>query len=191
MRIIAGEYKGRRIEVPAGLRTRPTTDRVREALFSILGAHVVQAVALDLFAGSGALGIEALSRGARSCTFVESDAKVASTLGRNVEGLGAQGRATVLRMPVERALARLGGQGARFDLVLLDPPYAEALWEPALRSLARCGILAAGSIVVAEHPTRSPLPQGIDGPVGLALTEDRTYGEVALALYRARPAEEA
>jgi 16S rRNA (guanine966-N2)-methyltransferase len=177
-RIIAGSARGRRLRVPAGRDTRPTSDRVREALFSRLqhdrvldGAHV-----LDLYAGSGALGLEALSRGATSALLVESDRAAAAVVRHNIEATGLGG-ASVQAVPVSRALARVPDRPA--DLVLADPPYP--LDEPALAQvlglLVAGGWLAEGAVVVVERSTRSPEPTW---PDGLTRTDERTYGETRL-----------
>ena len=121
MRVIAGTYKGRRLQTPGGLETRPTSDRVREALFSILGDRVQDARVLDLFAGSGALGIEALSRGAAQATFVDNAAPRRAGIGANLEALGAD--AEVVRAEVRRFLGGASRSARQYDLVFLDPPY--------------------------------------------------------------------
>src|SRR5580692_6775643 len=139
MRVIAGRLGGRRLTAPRGMATRPTSDRVREALFSALGPLGGAAV-LDLYAGTGALGIEALSRGAARATFVESARPALAALRDNLAALGLEGAARVLAMPVERAVTRLGGA---FDLVLADPPYAETAHVPrVIEALAKAGALA-------------------------------------------------
>ena len=125
MRIVAGEHRSRRLVVPPGRDVRPTSDRAREAVFASLGAHVVDARVLDLFAGSGALGLEALSRGAASCRFVERDATALAAILENVEALGEQERATVEQADALRVLRRAADAGERFDLILVDPPYAD------------------------------------------------------------------
>src|SRR5205807_2939069 len=122
VRVVAGAFKGRRLQAPAGGRTRPTSDRVREALFSILG-DVSDARVLDLYAGSGALGIEALSRGAAGATFVDSDREAVVAIRANLALTGTDDRASVVRSPVGSFLA--AGRHGPFDLVFLDPPYAQ------------------------------------------------------------------
>ncbi len=148
MRVIAGEAKGKRLQVPRGTVTRPATDRLRESLFGTLGERVVDANILDLFAGSGALGIEALSRGAGRATFVERDATALAAIRRNVEATGFAGRSTIARGDVASYL-RLTTQ--RFDVVFADPPYADAdllailLAGPDLRRVTR-GVLVVRSL---------------------------------------------
>jgi 16S rRNA (guanine966-N2)-methyltransferase len=137
MRVIAGTARGRRLVVPAGTTTRPTPDRVREATFNALGSlgAVVDAAVVDLFAGSGALGIEALSRGAARCTFVDTDRAARDAVAANLASCGLADEATVVAAPAERALADWGRDGTRFDLALLDPPYDFDGWEGLLTAL--------------------------------------------------------
>jgi 16S rRNA (guanine966-N2)-methyltransferase len=145
MRVVAGSARGRRLEAPPGRDVRPTTDRVREAVFNALGSlDVIEgAEVLDLFAGTGALGIEALSRGARRCLFVERDRIARSVIGRNLAATGLAGAAEIIAGPAERFVAQAATAGRSFDLALLDPPYTYGDW-PAL--LARL----PASVVVIE-----------------------------------------
>jgi 16S rRNA (guanine966-N2)-methyltransferase len=161
MRIIAGSRKGARILAPKGLDTRPTGDRVREAVFNLVGP-VDGAEVLDLFAGSGAMGLEALSRGAQRVTFVESDREAAATILRNLDRLGLEG-AVVLREDAGRKLAADAAGGRRYDLVLVDPPYA--MLARTLPSLASHlpAVLAENGVAVVESDSRDepelPLPK--------------------------------
>ena len=174
MRVIAGRLGGRRLAAPRGLATRPTSDRVREALFSALG-DVRGARVLDLYAGTGALGIEALSRGAAQATFVESARAALGALRENLAALGIEGSARVLGQPVARALPGLAGP---FDLVFADPPYAALAEVPA--ALAALGpALAPASRVVVEHASRDDAP-AIDG---LTPRPSRAYGDTAVTIY--------
>jgi pantetheine-phosphate adenylyltransferase len=175
MRVTGGRLGGRRIRVPPGA-VRPTSDRVREALFARLGA-LEGARVLDLFAGSGALGIEALSRGALEAVFVERAGAAIAVVRENLAALGLAGAARVVRGDVPAVLRRLARDGLRFELALLDPPYAEAgVLEQALRELATSGILAPGAIVVAETSRRSALP-AVDG---LVVLDARRYGDTVV-----------
>ena len=172
-RIVAGVAGGRRLAVPPGTRTRPTADRVREGLFSALGDLTGRTV-LDLYAGSGALGLEALSRGASAVTMVERDPRAVATIHANVETVGLPG-ARVVGTPVARFLA---GPPAPFDVVLADPPYAD----PVDELLA---ILAGGwaaDVVVVERAKRDPVPSW---PVPLRAWKERAYGDTVL-LFGAR-----
>lgn len=180
MRVIAGEAKGRRLRTLASRDLRPTSDRVREALFSTLGPRVAGGRVLDLYAGSGSLGIEALSRGAARATFVERHRAAAEVIRKNLEATGLAGRAEVVEETVERFLARRSRR--RFDLVLIDPPWALGL-PSGVFSLLRGGPhLAPGALLVLGASARNlPLPL----PEGFALRDERRYGDSAL-LYLTR-----
>ena len=174
MRIVAGEYGGRRLAAPRGGRTRPTADRVREARFSMLGP-VADARVLDLFAGSGALGLEALSRGGREATFVDSSAAAVRAVRANLEALGAA--AEVRRADARAFLRNARAAGRQYDLVFLDPPYqrAGALAEALVEDLA--AVLAPRARVVAESDRRSPLE------LPLPLQVDRRYGDTVIRIF--------
>jgi len=161
---------------------RPTADRVKEALFSILGSRVdlAGAAVLDLFAGSGALGIEALSRGAAAVTFVEQDHDARRALQANLERCGVADRARTIGQAVQAALARLAGQGGRFDGVLMDPPYGRGLADRALGLLAAGALVRPDGWVAAEHHVDDPLA---DAYGDLRLTTARRYGKTVVSLY--------
>jgi 16S rRNA (guanine966-N2)-methyltransferase len=165
VRVVAGEARGRRLVAPAGRDTRPTLDRVREGLFNSLGSlgAVVDARVADLFAGSGALGIEALSRGAASCVFVEHDREARRAIEENLAVTGLADRAAVVASGVDAWLRAASADAAadRFDLVLLDPPYAtdDAEWA---RILEAVGDLAAGGLVVVESDREVAVPERWD-----------------------------
>jgi 16S rRNA (guanine966-N2)-methyltransferase len=180
MRIIAGAFKGRGL-APVKGRTRPTAAKVREAIFDILGSAVLEAKVLDLFAGTGALGIEALSRGAAQAVFVEDQPAALKVLRRNLETLGLKDLSVVLPLPVAAALKKLAAQGARLSLVFLDPPYREGTGA-ALAALAASGLLSPQALVVAEHSRRETLPEA---NLGLARQTLRRYGDTQVAIYRA------
>jgi 16S rRNA (guanine(966)-N(2))-methyltransferase RsmD len=179
MRIIAGSLKGRRLATVKG-RLRPTSDKVREAIFSILGPAVQEARVLDLFAGTGALGLEALSRGAQAAVFVEDHPASLAVLRRNVETLGLVAQVEVLPLPVKAGLKKLAARQAAFELVFLDPPYGSGLAAATLKDLAAAGILSPSARVVAEHSRREELPEGHKP---LKLMEVRRYGDTRVALY--------
>lgn len=178
MRVIAGTARGRKLVAPHGLDTRPTPGRVREALFSIIAAHIPGARVLDLFAGTGALGIEALSRGAAHATFVERDRRALVALRRNIEPFTAC--ATVLAQPVNAALSQLQKSAAHYDLIFMDPPYPLNLGGPTLAILAAGAFLEAAGVVICEHSGSAPAPQA---PPGWELLRGRAFGDVAIALY--------
>ena len=175
MRIVAGRHKGRRLRAPAGAETRPTADRVREAVFSILGS-VDGVRVLDLYAGSGALGLEALSRGAASATFVESGRPALAAIRANLDATGEE--AEVVAADAISWL-RAAGDGERaFDLVFCDPPYdaAAGIAQPLGDLLPR--VAAPQALIVTESSKRNPLV------IDLPLTDERTYGDNRIAIHR-------
>jgi 16S rRNA (guanine966-N2)-methyltransferase len=176
MRVIAGHLGGRRLTAPHGMATRPTSDRVREALFSALG-DVRGLRVLDLYAGTGALGIEALSRGAAHATFVESARPALTALKENLAMLDLAGSARVVSQPVARAAGTLPGP---FDLIFADPPYAALAEVPAaLDALRAAAAIAPGARVVMEHASRDAAPT----IAGLTARPSRAYGDTTVTLY--------
>lgn len=177
MRIIAGVWRGRPLLAPPGQATRPTSDRAREALFGMLqsrlGSFEGLAVA-DLFAGTGALGLEALSRGAAHCTFAETDRAALDALKRNVAALGAQDRVDIRPQDATRLA------GGPYHLAFLDPPYRSGLGQKALANLVAAGMLASGALVSLEtaRDEQAPVP-------GLTIETERAYGKARLTLLRA------
>ena len=155
MRVIAGKFKSRRLEAPAGLHTRPTSDRLRETLFNVVAPRIEDSVWLDLFAGSGAIGIEALSRGARSAYFIESSSTAARTIRKNLHTLGIEDGFEVIERDAEIALRMLDSQAVACDFVFLDPPYRKmGDYEQVLGFLSQSRLLNAGCQVIAEHDKR-------------------------------------
>jgi 16S rRNA (guanine966-N2)-methyltransferase len=183
MRIVAGALKGRRLVTPRGAATRPTADQVRIALLDALGPWVGGAHLLDLFAGAGGVGLEALSRGAAQATFVERDARAAAAVHRNIAALGLEARARVLREDARRAVVRLTREGRRFHLVFLDPPYESDLAAGVLAALGGGQLLTSPGIVVAQHRTKRPLAP--DAGV-LRAYRTRRFGETTLTFFRAQ-----
>jgi 16S rRNA (guanine(966)-N(2))-methyltransferase RsmD len=180
LRIVAGKWRGRPLRAPKGLAVRPTSDRVREAIFDILGEEVAGAAVLDLFAGSGALGLEALSRGASRGVFVESDPAAYACLRKNIESLGAEEAASCL-LDYRKALRRLRARSLRFDLVFLDPPYGKGLAADSAAGLSRAALVRQGGTVVVEEAIRAP---EATFPEGWAISADRRYGDTRVMLYR-------
>ena len=176
MRVVAGRHKGRRLRTPAGAGTRPTADRVREALFSILGP-VDGLRVLDLYAGSGALGIEALSRGAASATFVESARLAVAAIRANLAAIGAED-AEVAASDVVGWLRAASARGLAFDLVFCDPPYdaAPRVAESLDDLLPR--VAGPRALIVTESAKRNPLA------LNLPLVDERTYGSTRIAIHR-------
>lgn len=182
MRVLAGALKGQRLTTPKGRTTRPTADQVRIACLDTLMPYLEAGPFLDLFAGAGGIGVEALSRGAPSAVFVEQDRAAVAALEDNIERLGLAGRATALRQDVLRALETLARARLRFGVVFLDPPYASPGAAPALERLARGDCLLPGAVVVAQHATKMPPPSD---PGTLTLWKSRRFGETTLTFFRA------
>lgn len=182
MRVIAGACRGKKLSVPPGLTTRPTSDRVKEALFSILTSRIdfADIRVLDICAGTGSLGIEALSRGAGSCCFIESNLSVKTILEKNLLVTGYSGRSKVYNMDAPEALKIIAGLGQRYDLVLFDPPYTSELYQRVFELLESSGFLKSDSILVAECSVRNPLPESYGR---LKRFDRRVYGETALELF--------
>ncbi len=181
MRVIAGALKGQRLTTPKGRTTRPTADQVRIACLDTLMPYLEVGPFLDLFAGAGGVGIEALSRGAPSAVFVEQDRQAVAALEDNIKRLGLAGRARIFRQDVLRALQALAREGTRFGVVFLDPPYASVDAAPTLERLARGDCLLPGAVVVAQHPTKAPPPAA---PGTLGAWKSRRFGETTLTFFR-------
>ena len=180
MRIVAGIYGGRVLSAPRGNQTRPTSDKVREAVFNILGEPPVRV--LDLFAGSGLLGLEALSRGAQSAHFVDSSKMACRQIQRNIDSLAVNNAARVLCFPVEKALPRLD---STFGWLFLDPPYAKGLVEKTLLSLSQTqpSLVEAGGTIVAEHETKLAMPTSIGQ---FDRVDRRKYGDTSVSFFNPR-----
>jgi 16S rRNA (guanine(966)-N(2))-methyltransferase RsmD len=178
MRVISGTARGIVLKTPEGLQTRPTADRVKEALFSIIQFDLPGAKVLDLFGGTGQLGIEAMSRGAKSCVFVDAGEKACALIRENLRRTKMSEKAQVIRSDYLDYLERCR---ERFDIVLLDPPYAEVFLENSLKKLTEIDILQTGAIIVAERPVGKELPW--DFP-GFTRSKDYKYGATLLTLYR-------
>ena len=175
MRVIAGSLRGRRIGAPPGLGTRPTSDRVRESLFNLLGPLPRAAAVLDLYAGSWALGIEALSRGAAHVTFVERDRVALRTLRGNLEALRIRDRSRVIAADAGSPTRIAPG---RYDLILADPPYDATTSERIVTQGA--DLLAPGGVLALEHADEDPAPEP---PESLAVWKSRRYGRSRVTLY--------
>ena len=180
MRIIAGRFKGVRLSAPRGRAVRPTTDRVREAVFSILGPVVEGSRVLELFAGTGAFGLEALSRGAASAVFVENDRKTVENLVQTVRTLGLEDRAIVVASSVTNALKKLAATEERFRIIYLDPPYATDWIERVVSNPFLPSLLEAQGLLVVERGVRTPKPdlQGL-----FVKAVERKYGGTIVEIF--------
>jgi 16S rRNA (guanine966-N2)-methyltransferase len=184
MRIIAGQYRSRKLVAPAGSQTRPTSDRLRETLFNVVSAAVAESVWLDLFAGSGAVGIEALSRGARMVYFVEDNARAAKTIRANLGSLSIVEGYEIHEREVLQALRALDAAAVTCEFCFLDPPYAhEVAYEQTLGFLSQSRLLTPKSIVIAEHDKHSDL---LDRYGVLERFRKLRQGDAVLSFYRAK-----
>lgn len=177
MRIIAGVYKGRKLTPPSDLSVRPTPDRVKEALFSMLGSDIDDAIVLDLFAGSGNLGLEALSRGASSCYFGDSSRDSIRLIQQNVAHCKAEAHSHIILGDYRNVLAQLR---EKVDIVFLDPPYREQLWQDVLAILSEKDLMNPDGLVVLEHPKEMEFPQEL---YNFRKIKERRYGTVVLSIY--------
>lgn len=188
LRIVSGRFKGRRLRSPGSRAVRPTSEKVREALFQILCARIEGGTVLDLYAGSGALGLEALSRGAARCCFVERAPAVCALLEGNIEALGCASAARVIRGDACTIVRELNRRGERFDLVLADPPYAtirgqESECKKILQVMDRYDIFAPNALVVVEHCRHECPPCDL---TQLTIIRQQRYGDTVLSFYEAR-----
>lgn len=187
MRIIAGSAKKRHLKVPPGWKGRPTADRVKESLFNILGELVVGSIFLDIFAGTGSIGIEALSRGAGMAVFIEKDPRAAGVIAENLKASGLESNSRVITGDVLRALENLAankGEKLRdrlFDIVFLDPPYDKGFEVPVISRVLDLKLLSPGGLIVAESSKRVELPAGI---AGVSLIRQARYGDTVITFYR-------
>ena len=178
MRVITGKARGIVLKTPEGMLTRPTADRVKEALFSIIQFEIPGARVLDLFGGTGQLGIEALSRGAASAVFVDSREDACKLIRENLKRTKLETQGKVIRSDYLQYLKRCAD---RFEIIILDPPYAEVFLENALKAITEIDILHSGGIIVAERPTGKDLPWEFEG---FTRSKDYKYGNTVLAIYR-------
>jgi len=178
MRVITGSARGVSLKTPDGMQTRPTTDRVKEALFSIIQFEIPGASVLDLFGGTGQLGIEALSRGAKSATFVDQSSAACNLIKENLRRTKLEAGAKVIRGDYLEYLSRCR---EKYNIILLDPPYAEVFLENALKRITEIDILYSGGIIVAERPLGKELPWDF---AGFTRSKDYKYGQILLTIYR-------
>lgn len=178
MRIITGDYRGRKLETPVGYDVRPTTDKVKEAVFNILMNDIWDSVCVDLFAGTGNLGLEALSRGAKKCYFCDNSRESLNLIKTNIDKCGAQNQSVVLAGDYAKALTRIREQA---DIFFLDPPYQAGLYEKCLEMIESLDLLTEEGIIIAEHGVRDQVPDQIGR---LAKVKERRYGKILVSIYR-------
>ncbi|HEX5735562.1 MAG TPA: 16S rRNA (guanine(966)-N(2))-methyltransferase RsmD [Blastocatellia bacterium] len=180
MRVIGGKYRGRTLRAPHGAEVRPTSDRLRETLFNIIAPWIEGSRFLDICAGSGAVGIEALSRGAACVTFIDSSRRACAVIESNLASLAITSDAIIINRDAVAALKRLSGDEAKFDIIFFDPPYASEVYSQVLSVLAAGHLLAPEARVIAEHRAKTP-PAAEYG--GLKIFREVKQGESALAFY--------
>ena len=178
MRVITGKARGVQLKTPDGMQTRPTADRVKEALFSIINFDLPGSDVLDLFGGTGQLGIEALSRGAKSALFVDHSEQACRLIRENLKRTKLEQNSRVVRADYMDYLSRCRES---YDIILLDPPYAEVFLENALKRITEIDILRSGGIIVAERPLGKELPWEFEG---YTRSKDYKYGKILLTIYR-------
>jgi 16S rRNA (guanine(966)-N(2))-methyltransferase RsmD len=188
MRVIAGIYKGRRLISPTGSGIRPTSDKVKGAIFNMLGESVVDATVVDLFAGTGALGVEALSRGAKKCWFCDLSADSAALLQRNLTALGIGGEGVTLRDDFRRALRVIAGASAKpasggVDLVFVDPPYDKGYYGEVMRALLIHDMISPGGLVVLESAADARVAGNGRAFPGFGGIKSKRYGHTAVDIY--------
>lgn len=178
MRIIAGEYKGRRITAPEDTSIRPTTGKVKEAIFAMLMNDMYDAIVIDLFAGTGNLGIEALSRGARKCYFGDNSRDSLKLIKENIVHCRAEDKSIIIAGSYEKVLDRINEKA---DIILLDPPYKEGLMLKCIERITEIDILADDGVIVAEHGDYDELPEELNG---LTKIKEKRYGTINVSIYR-------
>jgi 16S rRNA (guanine(966)-N(2))-methyltransferase RsmD len=188
MRIIGGLYRGRRLRAVEGLEVRPTSDRLRETLFNVLAPHVREARFLDICAGSGAVGIEALSRGASRAAFIDRSRRACSVIEANLAALALADEALIITRDAASALKRMAVEGARFDIAFFDPPYASQVYSQVMELLGSGAALEGGAIVIVEHRAKLPL-EAVYGD--LKAYREIKQGESALTFFKLARAAEA
>jgi 16S rRNA (guanine966-N2)-methyltransferase len=180
MRVVSGNYKGRQLKAVPGVTTRPTTDKVKEAIFNMVGPYFDGGIALDLFAGSGGLGIEALSRGIERCIFVDREAKAIQTIHKNLEACHAVDASEVYRNDAERALKAIIKRELKFRLIFLDPPYKQQKLKTLINAVSENDLLQQGGFIVTEHGSDIQLPEEIHQLIQL---KHETYGMSSITIF--------
>jgi 16S rRNA (guanine966-N2)-methyltransferase len=184
MRIIGGEFRSRLIEIPKGVEIRPTQDKVRQAIFNVLGNDLTGLNVLELFAGSGAFGIEAISRGARYVTFVDNNSICIKTIRKNLESLGVEdGKFELIWANALSILSRLEKEGNAYDLIFLDPPYYKNIARKCLSNIDAYDILSPHSLTVIEHFKKDNLALDLSN---LVLEKEKQYGDTVISIFRQR-----
>lgn len=181
MRIITGIAKGRKLIAPEGMDTRPTADRVKQSVFNIISLKLIQSSVLDLFAGTGNLGLEAISQGAKGCTFVENNKSTYNILLKNINELGFSDKSIVLKRDAIESLKQLQQKNTCFDIIFLDPPYSKGLVETAIYEIERFSMLSNDGIIISEYDINDPIPNKI-GKISIYRTVK--YGRTKISFWK-------
>ena len=180
MRVIAGLAKGRHLKSPVGLTTRPTTDRIKESLFSIISPYLPGSYVIDLFSGTGNLGIEALSRGAEKAVFVDNNRSSIRVIHDNIEITGFNNKSKVFHQEALKAIGELGQLEQKYDIVFMDPPYLKGLIIPCVEAIEVEGLLSPDGLIVIEHDSKDVLPEKF---TRLIRIKNRKYGNTTISIY--------
>jgi 16S rRNA (guanine966-N2)-methyltransferase len=181
LRVVAGIVKGHKLKTVKGMKTRPTSDMVKEALFNIIAGYVKEAEVLDIFAGTGSLGIEALSRGAKSAVFIDTDREAISVIRQNLESTRLANKAEIIKGDAFSVLDRLGSAQRKFDIILLDPPYHKNFVNETLKIVQKHGIIKPDGIIAVERDEHDSVNEAFGT---LKLVRDQKYGGTVLSFYR-------
>ena len=180
MRVISGEFRGRNLEQLVGMEIRPTSDRVKESLFNMLGTRLIDCAFLDLFAGTGGIGIEAYSRGAAQVVFIDESAKSIKVLKTNLDKLHISDKVEVYNIDYLNAINKLAYNNKKFDIIFIDPPYLKGFEQNALAKISEYKMLADEGIIVVEHDLKDKMPENTGE---LKLTRQKRYGNTMLSFY--------
>lgn len=180
MRIIAGFAKGRKLTTPKGVEVRPTTDRVKEAIFSMISPYIPSSLVLDLFSGTGNLGLEAISRGAEKVYFVDKSKSSIALTSQNIATLGMNSKSETKNSDALKAIDEYAYLGLKFDIVFMDPPYGQGIIIPCLKAIHECNILKEDGIIVIEHNETEKIDPQIGG---LSVLKHKKYGNTIISVY--------
>lgn len=181
LRIISGSAKGMKIVTLEGENTRPTSDRTRESLFNIINPMIIESRVLDVFSGSGAISLEALSRGAASAVAIDKDKQAAKIIKTNIEKTGFSDKCRLMTLDFKQALIMLSNEKCLFDIIYIDPPYNRGLAVDSAKLISKLGLLANGGILICEHDSKENMPTSIHN---LVLFDRRKYGKATLTFYK-------
>lgn len=187
MRVISGKARGLKLDTPKNQDVRPTTDRVKESLFNMINSYIMDSNILDLFAGTGSLGIECLSRGAKNCVFVDKSKDSINIVRSNVKKARVENESTILNVDFKDAVKRLSTQNQKFDVIFMDPPYYENMFIECLKSIDKFNLLDEDGIIVVEHDTKELFEDSIGR---LNKSREKKYGNTTLTFYKLEEQDE-